>query len=102
MVLNPRRDNYASANPTAADVMLLVEVSDSTLHADLETKIPLYAQSSIEEVWLVDIPNTKVLCYKNSMGGRYTDETAYREGLLQPNAFPKIQLTLSDLWRDLS
>lgn len=102
MVLEPRKDNYASANPTPTDVMLLVEVSDSTLQADLETKIPLYAQSGIAEVWLVDIPNIQVRRYKNPKGERYTEEAAYTEGVLQPTALPEIHLLLSDLWHDLS
>ena len=68
----------------------------------LEAKIPLYAQSGIEEVWLVDIPNTQIRCYKNPTGDRYMEEAGYTEGNLQPRALPEIKLILFDVWRDLT
>jgi Uma2 family endonuclease len=59
-VLRPRADFYAGAHPTPADVLLLVEVVDTTLRYDRRVKLPLYARSGIPEVWLVilAIPGT--------------------------------------------
>jgi len=50
-----RRDNLGGALPNAADVLLVVEVSDSTLMHDRDTKLPLYAAAGIPEAWLVDL-----------------------------------------------
>lgn len=54
-LLKPRADNYFSSHPTAADVLLVIEVSDTTLRFDLGTKIPLYARAGIAEAWVIDL-----------------------------------------------
>jgi len=69
--LKPRRDNYFSSHPTGADVLLVVEVSDSTLAFDLATKIPLYARSGIPEVWVVDINAKGVRVFRETSAGAY-------------------------------
>jgi Uma2 family endonuclease len=55
MLLRPRADRYYSSHPVAADVLLVVEVADSTLEYDLEVKRPLYARAGVAELWIVDI-----------------------------------------------
>ena len=53
-----RRDYfYGGKQPTAEDVLLLIEVSNSTLDYDRNRKIPLYAKYEIPEVWLVNLMN---------------------------------------------
>ena len=55
-LLRPRADNYRTgAPPGPADVLLLVEVADSTLRYDRAVKLPLYARAGIGEVWIVDL-----------------------------------------------
>ncbi|BBC23540.1 hypothetical protein ABRG53_1283 [Pseudanabaena sp. ABRG5-3] len=69
MVLNYKEDFYRSGHPQPADVLLLIEVADSTVDSDRQLKIPLYAEDAIVEVWLVDI-NCRSLsaayCYRLS------------------------------------
>ena len=55
MLLRPRPDRYRSGHPTAADVLLLVEVADSSLAYDRGPKLALYARHGVPEVWLVDL-----------------------------------------------
>jgi Uma2 family endonuclease len=55
MLLKPREDFYGAAHPVAADVLLLVEVADSTARLDREIKLPLYARHGVAEVWVVDL-----------------------------------------------
>lgn len=55
MLLRPRADRYYASHPTAADVLLVVEVADTTLKYDLDVKRPLYAQSGVAQLWVVDI-----------------------------------------------
>jgi Uma2 family endonuclease len=59
-VLQPQEDFYAAAHPGPADVLLIVEVADSTLRFDRDIKLPLYARHGIPEVWLVDIENGRL------------------------------------------
>lgn len=50
-----RARNYGNELPTSADVMLLIEVADTSLAFDRGTKLPLYARAGIPEAWLVDL-----------------------------------------------
>src|SRR5688572_716064 len=59
MLLRLRPDLYAKGHPTPEDVLLLVEVSDTTLAYDQGTKVPLYARHGVSEVWVVDIKDRK-------------------------------------------
>ncbi len=53
-VLRPRADNYQRAHPVAADVLLIIEVSDTTAQYDRIEKLPRYAAAGIPETWIVD------------------------------------------------
>jgi Uma2 family endonuclease len=59
-VLRRRADYYSAALPATSDVLLAIEVSDTTLRIDLRIKVPLYARSGIAEVWVVDV-NKRVI-----------------------------------------
>jgi Uma2 family endonuclease len=63
-LLKPRDDDYMHSLPTAKDVLLLIEIADSSLNYDLNTKLPLYAQYHIPEVWLIDIKQKKLQIYQ--------------------------------------
>ena len=54
-LIKPSPDRYRAALPTAADVLLVIEVADTTVEYDREIKLPLYARHSIPEVWLIDL-----------------------------------------------
>jgi Uma2 family endonuclease len=71
MLLRPRGDEYASALPTAADVLLLIEVSDTSARYDREIKLPLYARHGIAEVWIVDLHSGCVRVFRQPAEGRY-------------------------------
>ena len=61
MLLRPREDFYAAGHPQAADVLLLIEVADTTLRLDRRVeKIPLYARAGVREVWLVDLTTARL------------------------------------------
>ena len=70
-LLLPRTDFYAAAHPGAQDVLLIIEVADSSLRYDREVKIPLYARSKIPEIWLVDLENKTLTLYQQAKGESY-------------------------------
>ncbi len=76
MLLRPTPNEYAQAHPTAADVLLLIEVSESTLAFDRGVKLPLYAQHGVPEVWIVDLDNRLVRFFRRPAGASYADITA--------------------------
>ena len=76
MLRRPRADFYAQAHPGPADVLLLIEVSDSTVAYDRGVKLDLYARHGITEVWIVDLDNNVVRFFRHGDGITYTDITA--------------------------
>ena len=75
-VLRARPDGYHHVPPTAADTLLIIEVSDGTWHYDHETKVPFYARHDIPEVWLFDLTSATVHFFRGLTDGHYTDEAA--------------------------
>lgn len=97
-LLRPRADFYARAHPGAADVLLLIEVADSTLRLDRRVKIPLYARAGIGEVWPVDLTSERVEVFREPRGGRYGEILRLERGAsLAPRAFPDLALVVDDL-----
>lgn len=79
-VLRPRADNYRESHPGPADVLLLVEVADSSLRYDRRIKLPLYAEAGIVEYWLVDLKAGRVEVFRNPEGGAYLDASVHGRG----------------------
>ena len=65
VLLEPREDEYERSLPTAADVLLAVEVSDATVRFDLRTKAPLYAGCGVTELWVVDVNERVVHLFRD-------------------------------------
>lgn len=79
-VLKPRDDFYAQSLPTPADVLLLIEVSDTTLDYDRQVKLPLYARAGVAEVWVVNLADERVETYADPSGGAYQSASTAARG----------------------
>ncbi len=89
MVLRPPPSCYDGRLPTAADVLLVVEVADSSLASDRERKIPMYGRAGIPEAWLVNLVDDLVRIYREPTAEGYlVIQTARRGETLAPLAFP--------------
>ena len=98
-LLRPRDDFYETANPTAKDVLLLVEVADSSLNYDKKTKIPLYARQGIPEVWLINVPNRQVEIYlKPSPEGYRQILIPEKQECISPTLLPSVSIKVSDIF----
>ena len=62
-IVRRREDYYADGKPGPADVLWLIEVSDSTLVMDRDVKLPLYARAKIAEVWIIDVQGRTIEVY---------------------------------------
>jgi Uma2 family endonuclease len=80
-ILRRREDFYATGErPGPADILLLVEVADSSLRYDREVKLPLYAKAGIAEVWIVDLKRRALDAYRGPSGEAYTQMTTHQAG----------------------
>ena len=71
VILAPHMDARDAGVPTAKDVLLVVEVSDSTVTYDCGTKLPLYARHGIAEVWLINLRSSRIEVYRTPADGGY-------------------------------
>ncbi len=95
--LRPKR--YGRMRPTTADVMLLIEVSDSSLSDDLREKADLYSESGVEEYWVVDIPNQRIHVMSDIQLGRYRRiEIRVPPATLSPRCKPEAVLNIAELF----
>jgi len=97
VLLRRRPDNYKSRHPSAADVLLLVEVSDSSLAYDRSTKLGLYARFGVPEVWIVDIPGAAVEAHRNPRAGVYADSERLASGRQAPALVPGVSVDVTAL-----
>ncbi len=98
-LLRPRADAYEGGHPRPTDVLLLIEVADTTLESDRTVKIPLYAQAGILEVWLVDLNGQRVTAYRQPQRDDYRLLQIYTSGdVLQPLAMPEVAVAIAPLF----
>jgi Uma2 family endonuclease len=97
-LLQPRADFYARAHPRPDDVLLLIEVADTSVETDRRIKMPLYAMAGLREVWLVDLPAERVEVYREPAADGYRESRALARGEdITPQAFPDLPLSVDDL-----
>ena len=97
-LLRERGDYYASESAGPEDVLLLIEVSDSSVDHDRYDKLPRYASAGIPEVWLTILPERVIEAHTEPVGGRYTQLRTYRPGdIISPGSFPDVALNVSEI-----
>lgn len=97
-LLKYREDFYSSDLPKGEDVLLVIEVADTSLDYDRETKIPLYAQAKIQEVWLVNLLENCIEIYSSPSSSGYEFRRTVREDqTVSPKEFSDISLTANQI-----
>ncbi len=93
----PKR--YQQERPLPGDILLLVEVSDTTLKKDRGSKSRLYAKAGIRDYWIVNINDRCVEVHRDPEGSKYRSVTVYTPGqAIHPLAFPDVALEVSRLF----
>ena len=98
-VLRYRNDFYKASHPQPADILLLIEIADTTVRYDREIKIPLYARHGIPEVWLIDLQQERVEIYlqPSSEGYRQILRPGKNERIVL-SLLPEVSILIADLW----
>lgn len=99
VLLKPRADYYRHALPTPADILLLIEVADTTIEYDRDIKLPLYARSGIPEVWLVNLKDEAIEIHQEP-GVKGYQRVLRPEGdkVISPVLLPDFCLNLQQLF----
>ena len=83
------KSEYENRDVTPADTLLAIEVSDSTLRYDRQTKTLLYAEYGIPEVWIINVKRNELEVYRNPKPEGYGSKQSFDAGVsVAPLAFP--------------
>ena len=98
VLVRPRKNFYVDGKPGPKDILLLVEVMDTSAEKDRRVKLPLYARAGIAETWLIDVQAGRVEIFRRPTKKGYGEATTLERGArLTPQAFPDLELTVEDL-----
>ncbi|MBN2701995.1 MAG: Uma2 family endonuclease [Methylothermaceae bacterium] len=101
-VLRSPLTQYADRLPTAEDVQLLIEVSDTSRAYDRNIKMPLYARFSIPECWLIDLEQQVVEVFRAPSSDSYRDVKRFGPGeTIRLSFCPDVEIELSTLFSGL-
>ena len=97
-VLKPRKDFYSTSHPTPQDVLIIIEVSDSSLEYDRGVKLPLYARAGIPEAWLIVLTTRTIEIHSQPTSGKYQKVRRLKPGkALRSPTVPTISCKVEDL-----
>ena len=95
-VLKPRADDYRRATPRSADVLLIVEVADTSLAYDRDVKRSLYARHGVPEFWIVNLAANEVEVCRAPTGDQYASVSHVgRDGILEPELLSGVAIAVA-------
>lgn len=106
-IVRRRADNYLSAHPSPPDILLVIEVSDSTLKYDRETKLPLYAEAGIPDYWVFNLVDDRLEAYSEPYQEVRGSFNYSVRRIFLPNqtvtipCFPELSLDLSKVFPEI-
>jgi Uma2 family endonuclease len=93
------RKDYRATHPRPGDVLLLIEVAESSLAYDCGEKADLYASAGIADYWVVNIPDRRVEVFRQPRNGHYTSHVVLQaQDEVHPLAFPEVTLPVAMLF----
>ncbi len=98
-ILKLRNDFYEEGLPKPSDILLIIEVADSTIAYDRDIKMPLYAAAGIPEMWLFDVNQKVIEAYSLPSSSRYKQMRRYEANdTLAMIAFPDVIFNWEELF----
>jgi len=95
-----KRLNYRENHPTSKEIMLLIEVADSSYEFDRYTKLPIYAKTNVPEVWIININDNFVETFQEPQKDNYRKIKKISKRKISSVSFPDIVLELSSIFGD--
>ncbi len=91
--------DYTEHHPYPEDILLVIEVADSSLEVDKKIKMPIYAKAGIQDYWVVDVRAKEITIYRQPVEDLYQEvQVVAGRDLLSPLAFPEINFQVEDLF----
>jgi Uma2 family endonuclease len=96
-IVRNRSTLYRDRHPYPEDIFWLVEVANSTLAKDVGIKKDLYANAGIEEYWVLNLPESVLIVFRDLTTSGYQSTTSFTSGTISPLAFPDISIDIQQL-----
>ncbi|MCE2719815.1 MAG: Uma2 family endonuclease [Dolichospermum sp.] len=103
-IIKNRDDNYLSSHPQGTDILLVIEVADSSIDYDQKVKIPLYAKAGIVDYWIFNLLDNCLECYSEPYQNKSGEFGYANRRIVLPNqaislpCFPDLSLDLSKVF----
>lgn len=98
MLLVPPARQYRDRLPGPSDVLLLIEVADTSASFERRVKLSLYARAGVPEVWLMDINGVAIEAHRNSSPNGYRTAQRFVKGQrLAPEALPDTEMSVDEI-----
>ena len=99
VLLKPRDDFYSDRRPLPTDVLLLVEIADTSLGFDQGVKRAVYARAGIAEYWVIDVASSRLFQYRIPRGDHYADTAEFGAGdLVVRPCLPTVEIPVGALF----
>jgi len=93
LLLRPPAERYLRAGPESADVLVLIEVADTTVGFDRSRKLPLYARHGVVEVWIVNVHARQLETYRSPSPDGYRERLSLQaDQLASPALLPALRV----------
>jgi Uma2 family endonuclease len=97
-LLKPRKDFYSKSHPRPEDVLVVIEVADTSLDYDRNVKLPLYARAGIPEAWLMVLSKDVIEVHSQPRNGKYQKVQRVKRGkTLTSLTIPTFSCKVEDL-----
>jgi Uma2 family endonuclease len=97
-LLRSRDDFYTTTYATPKDILLIIEVSDTSLNYDRKVKMQLYAETGVPEYWISDLQADRVVTYCDPAGVTYQTVREFHRGAhLTPQQLPDCRIPVESL-----
>ena len=97
-LLKPRANFYSDSHPTPSDVLVIIEVADTSVEYDRRVKFPLYARAGIPEAWLVVLSKDLIEVHSEPKNGKYQRVQRLKRGkTIVSSAIPGLSLKVDDI-----
>lgn len=94
-----RPHSYRRANPRPEDILLVVEVAETSLRYDRTDKLGLYASAGIQEYWVVSVDGEWLEVYRSPEGHGYLESRRlHRDDTIAPLAFPDVVINVAEIF----
>ncbi|MFM6120416.1 MAG: Uma2 family endonuclease [Sphaerospermopsis kisseleviana] len=88
---------YDQHHPYPEDIFWLIEVANTSLAKDLLIKKKVYAEAKIPEYWIINLQSKELIVFRHPENGDYLVEMKWQEPIINPLAFPNVDIIVSQL-----